>query len=201
MIIGLDISTTCIGFCILTDQGDFYHTGHLMMSGDTLNQKAIIFDAFLYGLKNLKNMAVDVPWKNEEIKYIFIEDALKKFSNGFSNAKTLAMLQSFNSICSYMIFDRLQIEPIKLSVLSARKMVGLSLNKQNKDKKTQIVNFVRSLNIVPESYWAYKKTGKFKDWCGDQADAWVIAKAGIISLSIHEEKKIKPKKSRKKSKL
>jgi len=38
---------------------------------------------------------------------------------------------------------------------------------------------VQKLGIIPEEKWGLKRTGNPKDWCFDQADAYVVALAGL----------------------
>ena len=63
MIIGLDVSTRCVGYCILTDQGEFSKIGYLDLSKQKdMYDKFMLFKAFFQQVNSAsdKNNIVDV---------------------------------------------------------------------------------------------------------------------------------------------
>ena len=86
-----------------------------------------------------------------------------------------------------MCHDEFQLEPGFLNVNSARKTVGLKIDrKSDLNTKEQVLNFVKGK--LPEYDWPTRmlKSGARKglvipaDSCYDIADAYVIALASIV---------------------
>ncbi len=177
MIFGFDISTSYIGYTVLDNDGKFFDINHLDLTKiETLYLKGDVFKKFLKSAEYFK-----LDKKNS----YFIEEPLMAFKANASMAHTIAILQRFNAICSYQLYELTKQQPIHLNVISARSKLGCSVPRGTKPKPF-IFDYVKATGQVPDSRWAYKKTGTPKDWCYDQADSFVIAKAGII---MHNEKK------------
>lgn len=177
-ILGLDISTSCTGWCITSLSGDFVDMGYIALSPKlTTFQKAnVVSDAMA----------------NIHIKYdvtkVAIEENLQAFRPGFSSAKTLLSLARFNGVVSYLSQQQFLIEPEFINVNVARKAVGLKIISKRKGglpTKEQVLNWV---DTQVDYTWPMKtlKSGKrkgqsiFEPGCFDAADAYVIASASSI---------------------
>lgn len=169
MILGFDISTSCIGWCLLKDDGSFYRIGHidLKKEKDFFN-KCTIFNRFV-----VNNFIDD----RVSIKNVWVEEPVKMFQSNASMAQTITKLQRFNATCCWLIYSYFRIKPNLIMASSARKQAGIKVPRGS-DTKNFILSSVQNFGIIPEEEWEYKKTGKPKDWCYDKADAFVVALAG-----------------------
>jgi len=182
-ILGLDISTSCTGYCIL--QSD-------------LNSKTSLLEIGFIPLSKEKghyakaNVVLDVIKrlkKEYQIEKIAIEENLQSFRSGFSSAQTLSSLAKFNGIIAYLCEDTFETPPEFFNVNAARKSVGLkvlSKKKGGSDTKIQVLDWVKC--EIPHYTWPTKtlKSGPRKGesvlepGCYDMADAYVIARASQL---------------------
>ena len=177
MLLSLDISTSCTGFCLF-NENDFVVTGYINLS----KHKGLFAEA-----QEVKNRIL-VLSKDYQIDKVVIEENLQAFRPGFSSAKTLMTLAQFNGVVSWICYEILSVPVIALNVNSARKIVGLKIDRKNKEKNTkqQVLEWV-SIDL-PEIEWPTKilKSGPNKGCirvCNeayDMADAYVIGKAYCI---------------------
>lgn len=166
MILGLDISTSVIGWCYLNEDGTYHDIGHIQFPKDiSLYEKLTIFADFLKS-------------KPGKITKIVIEEPLKMFKNNASMAQIISLLQRFNGMCCAIIHNQWNIEPELINPSSARKRAGIKVCRGTKAKEV-VLHHVMNLGIIPEDKWDYKRTGRPKDWCGDQSDAYVVALSGV----------------------
>jgi len=172
MILGFDISTRYIGWCILDDSGRFVDIGHLdLTKEEDFYAKVDSFCSLFSG---------DIMWGHKYYT-VFVEEPVKMFKSNASMAQTIALLQRFNAACCYEIYKILGTKPTLIMEPSARKKAGIKVPKgvKGKDKKKFVLEHIQSLGVVPENKWVLKRTGNPKDWCFDQADAFVVALAGV----------------------
>lgn len=185
--IGLDVSTSYVGICIFKN-GDFcsLHYVELVKEKD-----------FFKKCKIFRQQITELLDKEEIVNPdIFVEDILQGFSRGLSSAKTITQLARFNGIVSNIMYELTESTPVYLNVNSARKILGIKIDKNsNTDKKEQILNWVTS-DIGFEYNWPkrmvtrgkYKNIVKLEKYCYDMADAYVICKAGTINNVISNNK-------------
>lgn len=176
MILGLDISTSNVGFCILGTEGDLVDARAVSFSKNkTIFEKALDVRAELQNLK-----------ANHGISKVLIEENLQAFRPGFSSAKTIVTLARFNGIVTFLCSEVFEIEPEFMNVNSARKKVGLKIDrKSTSSTKDQVLGFVKK--ELPGFEWPERtlKSGSRKglvipaDCCYDIADAYIIAAAGL----------------------
>ena len=172
MILGLDISTSVIGICVLENNSlrklDFIN----LEKSKNIFEKAEKFKEYLTHLK-----------KEIKITHIGVEENLQAFRPGLSSAKTIVTLARFNGICSYISQEVLGKEPVFVNVNSARKNIGVKIDrKSSKNTKEQILDFVTLLE--PSVNWPTRimKGGPRRGSvvllkeCYDMADAYVIAR-------------------------
>ncbi|HIF38031.1 MAG TPA: hypothetical protein EYQ69_02070 [Gemmatimonadetes bacterium] len=180
MILGLDVSTTTIGWSVLKIDGTFVSCGFIPLS----KQPSLVLKAKLASTEFCE-IFLKYP-----IEHIFIEACLQRFARGMSSAATITKLASFNGIIQYVSYEDFRIEPCLLNVNQARKSVGLKTRPAKKcgiQTKDQVFNWV----ITQIDFdWPTRvlKSGPRKGLiinlpeCFDMADAYVVAKAGHCTL-------------------
>ena len=115
MFLGLDISTSCTGYSILSENGSLVDIGYITLSKEK--------DHFCKSQKVLD--AIIELGSKYNIEKIFIEQNLQAFRPGFSSAKTLFSLARFNGIVCYICERDLKIKPEMINVNVARKTLNL----------------------------------------------------------------------------
>ena len=167
MILGLDISTSIIGVCLLKDN-KIVKTDYIdlrKISG-LLHKAKVVEDYMLHNLKD------------EKIEHIFIEQALMFFRRGGSTAKTMSTLQNFNGVVSWLCFKLLELEPQYVTPISARSKCGIKVPRGKKAKDVVMEHFLES-GEFPIDYTRY---GNVQKYCYDIADAVVVSRAGYYLL-------------------
>lgn len=181
-ILGIDVSTACTGVCLLDDK-----TGLLI---DMFPVKLSKIKSKYDKAQIVRRLIQDLHDSND-ISKIFIEENLQAFRPGFSSAKTLVTLARFNGVVSFIVEDITGISPVFLNVTSARKEIGCKVQRQKvvgKTTKDQVLEFVKQQPEVIDYQWPMKTISRGKnrghvipaDECYDMADAFVVAKAGIL---------------------
>jgi hypothetical protein len=123
----------------------------------------------------IKNKLLDIQHEYS-VSSIFIEQSLQSFRSGFSSAQTLSTLSRFNGIISWICFNTFKLEPEMIAATSARKRVGIKIDR-SRDTKTQILEFYLDKNPNVEVQYTHK--GNPKPKYKDIADSWVVAAAGL----------------------
>ena len=169
MILGLDISTSITGYTILNDNGKVIEND----AWDMRNKRyfADIFEKAAFAKDNLKDIQ-----SRHTIKDIYIEKSLQSFRSGFSSAKTLSTLSSFNGTLSWMCYEIFGIKPEFIAATTARKLCGIKVPKGKKAKQV-VLEFL--LDNEPSFVISYTSAGNPKPSAYDRADSMVIAKAGL----------------------
>ena len=173
MILGLDISTTCVGLCVLDNKGNVLLLDHIILSKikTGLRDKAT---AVKEKLENINDQF--------DIKYIFIEECLLRFRMGASSIHTLMTLAKFNGVISYIASEIFDIIPCYFLAPHARKVCGVKITKEEKKEKgiKQIVlNHVKN-ELGDGLDMFYTRTNKPKPYMFDRSDSWIIAKCGYL---------------------
>ena len=177
MILGLDVSTSCTGWCVLKEDGGLVDMGMIPLS----NKKSV------YSKSVFTRSELEKICSSYNIKKVYIEENLQSFRSGFSSAKTLSTLARFNGIVSFISFETFKTEPVHVNVNAARKSLGIKIIRKKdggKPTKDQVFDWVKSSVSFP---WPDKtlKSGPRKGLkvnhpgCFDMADAYVIGAAGI----------------------
>lgn len=169
MKLGLDISTTNTGYCILDDNGNIIDLGVLNFTNKKtfpdLFSKAQAAQTFFNTINN-----------KYSIDSIGIEAALLGFSRGKSSALTISTLLKFNGIISWLVFSVFGVQPQFISASTARKNFGIKITKGQKAKLTVMEHLLKNDKIFP-FYIKYTRTGSIAQYCYDMADAYVISKS------------------------
>ena len=171
MILGLDISTSITGVTVIDESGNCLYNE----MWDTRNKKH--FPNLYRKARFIKQKLLDMD-DRFYIQKIYIEQSLQSFRSGFSSAKTLSTLSRFNGIVSWLCVETFEIEPEMIAASSARKKVGVKIQKGEKAKEK---SFQFVLANEPSFVVEYTKNGNPKPGTMDKSDSWIIAKAGYIN--------------------
>jgi len=175
-VLGFDVSSTCIGFCLLNI--------------DEENNISLIKSDYLKPLKKgtLIDRIVDTRNKIKKIIEEFQPDKIGieeiiQFMKGKSTAKTIIMLTTFNRMICLLAHDYLGRNPELFNVMSIRH--GLKLNKilpakedmpalvakhlritfpyeTNTKGKIKVENYDMADGMAVALFYAFKLTGKIK---------------------------------------
>ena len=175
--LALDISTSCTGYCLFDENG-LVDIGSINLSKHKgLYEKASYVKSVIIELDDAHN-----------IDRVVVEENLQAFRPGLSSAKTLMTLAQFNGVVRWICHERLEVPVEAINVNTARKSVGLKIDKKDKSKSTKekVLDWV-SL-VEPTIKWPTKilKSGPNKGQlrtCNeayDMADAYVIGRSYLV---------------------
>ncbi len=178
LVLGLDISTACTGWCILDKKCQIVEIGYI----DTSKKKCLFEKA-----KMVKTKIQEVSIFHD-IEKIFIEENLQSFRSGFSSAQTLSKLSKYNGIISYICNEEFSISPEFINVNKARRAIGIKLKRKKDggaDTKIQLLDWA-SRNLLFD--WPEKtlKSGPRKGQtivdprAHDMIDAYIVSAAGLV---------------------
>ena len=166
MILGLDISTSITGATVIDRDGKVL----LNEAWDTRK-----FKNFFEKVEYVEERIKELHNNGHRIERVYIEQSLQSFRSGFSSAKTLSTLSRFNGIVSWLCVETFEIEPEMIAASSARKKVGVKIQKGEKAKEK---SFQFVLANEPSFVVEYTKNGNPRPGSMDKSDSWIIAKAG-----------------------
>ena len=181
MILGLDVSTAMVGVAVLDEE-----TKNLIISEhidlgklDSTFKKAELVGSELWQIAQQHN-----------IKYVFIETALKRFIPGRSRADTIIKLAKFNGVVSWLCFNSFGFEPTYINVNTARSLYGLSFPRGTKGpkRKKMVIEAVIEKEKTAFKYEMARGGKNYKKGTDDRAYAIVIARAGEFLLRNKDNK-------------
>tara|TARA_B100000212_G_scaffold327367_1_gene290601 strand:- start:4383 stop:4943 length:561 start_codon:yes stop_codon:yes gene_type:complete len=181
MILGVDISTSITGFAIIAEGQLVYYDSidlrkYKNVFDKTIAIKEKILDLYeMYQLNNDDTSSAGFGDSKFPIEHIYIEQPFTFFNSGGSSAKTMATLQKFNGIVSWLFFEIFEIRPEYIGATSARKQIGIKVPRGQKAKQVVLEHLLKT---EPAFKVQYTKHGNPKPESYDRADAIVIAKAG-----------------------
>lgn len=178
MILALDISTSCTGWCILNNENELKDIGYITLG----KHKGLYEKANKVKTELLK---ITKRWNIHEIA---VEENLQAFRPGLSSAKTLMTLAQFNGVVRWICHSELNVPIFAHNVNSARKTVGLKINRKSPKKtKDQVYEWAsidcKNLNYTVDWPTKILKSGPNKGkarLCSeayDMADAYIVGKA------------------------
>lgn len=167
MILGLDISTTCTGWALMDTEDNIVDSGYIKLKEKSTEKSSLFIrlDRLIERLEELLPQASEVC----------IEEPLSRFKAGASQAKTIIMLNSFNSMVQYYLWKK-NIPFTVTPASTIRKSNGFKKEK-GADIKKSVLDFV--LDKFPEHSVEYTSYGNIRQECYDEADAILVARAGI----------------------
>jgi Holliday junction resolvasome RuvABC endonuclease subunit len=172
--IGLDISTSKIGLCVMDLKFNLLETTLIKLdTKEELEDRCIQLENYINDL----NFLDKINDKGYLIKYVYVESAFIAFSGGKTSAVTMSKLQRFNGMVCYMLRKTTGIQPISLSPSKARGLVGLKI-KRGENTKLKVIEHVTK--AFPKDFlYELTRMGNPKPGTDDRADAIVIAWAGL----------------------
>lgn len=184
-VLGLDISSSCIGYCILEITED--------------NKIELVFASYIKPIKKgtIIQRILDTRDKIRAIvekhkpDYIGIEDIIQ-FMQGKSTAKTIITLTTFNRMICLLAYDCLQRSPELFSVMTIRH--GLKENNILPKKEDMPELVAKHLGITFP--YELNKKGKIKVENYDKADGIAVALYYALVLSGKIVKKVKKSKKK-----
>jgi len=176
LILGLDVSTTVTGICILNSKISPDDKGSHIIYLDkvdfkkckTLWEKADV----------IANEFSDLLSKYPGEYSVSLEEPLMGFRTGMSSAATITTLMRFNGIVSYISREIFKVDPAYIASSSARKLCGIKMQKTSiagMSGKEQVFKYM-SENDLKHITWPTKKNGDAVDWSRDATDAYVVAR-------------------------
>jgi len=172
MILGLDISTSITGYTVVDLEGKILRCD----AWDMRNKKK--FNGHFGKARFIKDELCFLK-AQYPINQIYVEEPFMFFNSGGSSAKTMAVLQKFNGIVSWLCYDIFALTPNYVRANEARKLCGIKVHRGQKAKKA-VMHWL--IDNEPDFKVEYtpKKNPKPKYY--DMADSVVIAKAGYYLL-------------------
>lgn len=201
LILGLDVSTSMIGVCIVDPDVVPDDAGSHILLLDriefkkcrTLWEKADKVEDWLQTVYLDPNFGLG----SNCIDRIVVEEPLMGFRPGMSSAQTISTLMRFNGIVSYAARNAFEQEPEYVGSGHARKLCGIKLQRTaiGGAQKEQVFAYMAEHDLKHVA-WPVKKGGKTVEWSRDACDAYVIARAAMINGPFLAPVK-KPKKPKK----
>ena len=183
MILGVDVSTSITGFAVIAE-GELVFYDYIDLRKEkgvfakTLAIKEKIMDIFeMYQCYNEGKLRMIDPIAEYPIRHIYIEQPFTFFNSGGSSAKTMAVLQRFNGIVSWLLYELFEIEPEYVGATSARKRAGIKIPRGQKAKKVVMEHLLENEKAFKIQYTRH---GNPQAQYFDMADAIIVAKAGYI---------------------
>ena len=172
-ILGLDVSTSKTGWCLLSEDGSLIGMGCVDLAGHS-----DLFEKTEHLMASLREL---VPADITSLEVV-IEEPLLSFARGMSSASTLLTLNRFNGMVTYACWQRLLVKATHLNVIFARRRLGI---KKEKGQNVKEVVMAWVANDVTDYAWPTKVVSRgkrkgetvFEPFCYDVADAYVMARA------------------------
>ena len=175
MILGLDISTSTVGFTLMNLTGGVEYIGYTKPTGD--NQFEKVESAFNCISKVVQSHVIS----NGPITSIYAEAPNIMFRTGFSSAQTLAIILRFNGALLFTLYRHFGILPKEAMAVSMRKQV-IGIGRFKVNPKDEILRWVNLQ--IPTTNWPQiakgKNKGKLSTECYDMADSYIVARYGLI---------------------
>jgi hypothetical protein len=175
MILGLDVSTTCVGIAIVDESENIVISEAVKLSSkDSLEKRAFQIQQRIADLADQYN-----------IERVFVEQPIILFKGGGA-AKSTAVLQRFNGMICFAVFSLFGFEPTMVNAVSARNKLGIKIVKKRgskkNDRKQPIIDFICEKYKNTPTPFTYNLTpkGNFQPTTDDRADSIVVALAGPL---------------------
>ena len=184
-ILGLDVSTSNVGICLIDTDDSQRHFVCLATGIPISNKKG------LYVKSCVVQDSLIAVGKDHKIDVVVVEESLQAFRRNMSSAKTISVLNRFNGIISFIARKEFDCPVVLGNVIAVRNKIGLKLDrKSDQTTKEQVFEWVKSHENMENFIWPTKilKSGpnkgkeKFESYCYDIADAFVMAIWGAKHL-------------------
>lgn len=206
IILGLDVSTSVTGVCVIDSdvQPDAAGSHILLLDRIEFKKCKTLWDKADTVSRYLDDL-IRGSFDDDDKKHllgicpdrIVLEEPLMGFRPGMSSAQTITTLMRFNGIVSYIARRTFKQDPEYINAPHARKLCGIKLQKTaiGGPQKEQVFAHMAA-NDLQHVRWPVKKSGQAADWSRDATDAYVIARAAQVNGPIQPAVK-KPKKAAK----
>jgi hypothetical protein len=189
MILGLDISTSTVGFTLMNLTGGVEMISYIKPKGKTMYEKVdTAFDA-------IDTKLSDSRFEDAVMSAIYAEAPNIMFRAGFSSAQVLSTILRFNGALLFTLSQKFNILIKEAMAISMRKQViGKGRFAKGTDTKQEIFKWVKSQPDFPfNSHWPTiekgKNKGKYAPEVYDMADSYIVAKYGLIHESRNYQNK------------
>jgi Holliday junction resolvasome RuvABC endonuclease subunit len=188
-ILGFDVSSTCIGYCLL----EWDDVTNSIKFVDMNNHKPIKKGNMVERLYHTRGVIQKII-ANYNPDYIGIEDIIQ-FMKNKSRAITVITLAVFNRMVGLAAHDHLGHSPEFFNVMQIRH--GLKIDKELPKKEDMPELVAKHLGITFP--YVYKKSGALAEESGDMADGVAVALyyafvlTGKVTLKVKKPKKRKKK--------
>jgi hypothetical protein len=179
--LGLDVSTSCTGVCLLNESGEIEKLGFIDLS----KAKGLIAKANLFR----DELVAWMPETDPDDLLVSVEEAAQAFRRGLSSAKTIATLNQFNGMVQLIASDLTQHDVMTVLPVVCRGASGIKVKPEKKcgvSTKEQVREaFERSTGIkLPnKELKSGPRKGKFvfdtRNY--DAIDAWVVSRWSWLS--------------------
>ncbi len=177
MILGLDVSTSIVGICLLNREGEFVKIWYV----DLRKEKEFSEKVERYADSFGSDFDRSYDYSKYVVDHVFIEESLSGFAAGRTSQQTIIKLAMFNGACTYQAFCETGVYPIHIhpsTVKASMKHEGLVIPKGG-DKKRLTLDFVRKAIEFP---YVETRNGNPQPYCYDMADAYCVARAGYLKF-------------------
>lgn len=177
IILGLDISSSTIGWACLTkanDKMDLLNYGYIKPPKKELGGMSFRLDNTVIELRQL--LLTTKP------TMVVVEDYARKFQQGKSSAGTISILTSFNEVACLTAYQYNQLEPERITVASIRSSIGKYLNIKtiSKDDVFGIISGEFSSGMTKNFKPEINRAGNVKKEYFDVSDAIAVAMAYLV---------------------
>tara|TARA_R110000822_G_scaffold299298_1_gene422262 strand:- start:1139 stop:1642 length:504 start_codon:yes stop_codon:yes gene_type:complete len=163
MILGLDVSTSKIGYCVIDENQNLIEVSFKKLKEETLEDRA--YEFFHKELTRIK--------KTYNITHVRIEEPFSMFAGGKTTAGTMSKLQRFNGMISILSFICFEMVPTMVPSRSARSKCGIKIPRGENTKK-KIIEWVEQR--YPKDFTVVlTRHGNPKPGTDDMADSIVVA--------------------------
>lgn len=173
MILGLDISTSVTGYTLLDQKSRI-----ILCEAWDFRNKRLFPDLYSKAL-HIKNELEELKGYGP-IEHVYIEEPFVFFKSGGSTGKTMAKLQAFNGIVSWLCRDIFGFNPEHISPAKARKLCGIKVSRGEKAKEV-VLNYL--LENEKAFTIEYTCRGNPRPVSYDRADSLIIARAGHKTIN------------------
>jgi Holliday junction resolvasome RuvABC endonuclease subunit len=188
-ILGLDVSSSCIGISILSVENEtisYIHSEY---------HKPLKTGNLFERLDKTKKVIINII-QTYKPDIIAIEEIIQ-FMKGSSGAKTIIALTTFNRTIGLAAYETTSRPPEMYSVLQIRHGIRRAANLPKLPAKEELPDIIEKLLNFPFP-WEYNKKGKKIVENYDRSDAICVGYYAALDL-INKNKPIEPKKSKKKN--
>ena len=160
--LGLDISSTVVGYCVSISKEKVIHAGYIDVRKETsIKEKA-------HKVANELDKLHFDPYK------IIVEDTLSGFGGGRTSQQTIVKLSKCNAVISYVIEALYEMDVDHVNVSTLRKAVFGKSREQGKDSKTFVREQLENLIDLSE-FIVYNSRKNYDKRNYDMLDATVAS--------------------------